>query len=192
VSHSVPRSGRRRPCVSRAKEIVSPLGSSRRGVLRSPHSTRAPGAADSKPARIASSVLTFTQPLAALGTCTQYTSTGPRSVSVAAATADSGLGTTSGLPTSVSGVREATITHIAGRCSPARARSPPPQVERTWTSPRSSKARVHSGSVRRVTSCRATTSGSRAAKAVACSASRSARRATFQVISRKRPGRSRA
>ncbi len=119
-SHSDPRSARSRPRESRAKETTWPLGSSRRGVLRSPQSTRGPGRALASPPRIASSVRTLTQPLAAFGTWTQWISTGPVAAGgPAAAIAVSGQGTGSA-EASASGAREARSTPVRRRAAGAR------------------------------------------------------------------------
>ena len=76
--------------MSRANEITVPSGCSRRGVLKSPHTTRGPEPA-ARAARIAASVSGLTQPLAALGTWAACTVT----PSTDAATVVSGHGTAS-------------------------------------------------------------------------------------------------
>ncbi len=72
ASHASPRSGRRRPRPSRAKDQIVPSASSRRGALRSPASTFGVRTA-TRCAASAASVCGLTQPFAALGTCADTT-----------------------------------------------------------------------------------------------------------------------
>ena len=89
-------------------------------------------------------------------------------------------------PTNVAKLRPGGQHHSReARVAGTRAGSATSSDARTLTRPINSNALRHHGSVRRVTSCSATTSGSRRASAVACSTIRDARRATFQVINRR-------
>jgi hypothetical protein len=125
-------------------------------------------------------------PLAALGTWTQTISTDPKLVSAAAHSAVSGHGTESGCSISVNGARDARSTPVPRRAVCIPDACPLSSDDWTWCRPIRRKAWRHPGSVCRVTSWSATMLGSRPAKALACSTRRDRRRATFQVISRRR------
>ena len=163
-----------------------PSANSRRGVFRSPHSTRGARLGVSSPRRRAWSVSTFTQPFAALGTWTQWISSGPEDACASTLSALSGRGTASGVRASSSARRAPIITNVRRPTAPPG--SPLSSEEAaTWVIPINSNARSHSGRVRRVISCKATMSGFRAAIAPACSGNRLLRPATFHVMRRTTP-----
>jgi hypothetical protein len=90
-------------------------------VLRSPQSTRGIRSVFASPRRIASSVRTLTQPLAAFGTWTQWSSTRPVDAGDAtAATAVSGQGT-GRAKASASEVRELSSTPVRRWAAGSRA-----------------------------------------------------------------------
>ena len=101
-----------------------------------------------------------------------------------AASADSGHGTPSGAARLERRARRQQHAVAPRRRRARRAGSAPSSEQRTCGSPSVAQAASHSGRVRAVTSCSASTSGSRAPTAAACATSDRARRATFQVISR--------
>ena len=158
-----------------------PSGCSRRGVLRSPQTTRGPLGPGARPDRRRASVASPSRWRRwGRGSCRRVT---PPSC---AASAVGGDGTSSGGP----GVRErcAGLRQDPGAVGARRGEAAgidTGQAAARGAGARSSRARrAHIGAVRVDTSCNATTSGSRSANAVACSASRVTRRLTFQVMTR--------